>query len=116
VITIEDIRRFATAFPQVQETTHFRLQQPVFKVNGKTFAGMDKGGRSVVVCISQTEAAAIVARDSVGYEEVWRPGARSFVGLRVTFADVPAERVQELLEQAWRTRAPKRLVAAYDAG
>jgi hypothetical protein len=42
VITFEDIRRFATAFPEVEEFTHFRV--PGFKVSGKPFAGMEKGG------------------------------------------------------------------------
>ncbi len=115
MITIEDVRRFATTFPGVEETTHFRFREPVFKVNGKTFAGADQGRQSIVVCISQSEAAEIVAGEPDHYEEVWRPGARSFVGLRIELADVPAERVQELIERAWRTRAPKRLVAAYDA-
>jgi hypothetical protein len=115
VITIEDVRRCATAFPDVQETTHFRFQEPVFKVNGKTFAGADQGGQSIVVCISQQEATEIVAAEPRHYEEVWRPGARSFVGLRIALADVPAERVRELVERAWRTRASKRLAAAYDA-
>jgi hypothetical protein len=78
VITLDDIRRMATAFPDVEEFTHFRLR--------------------------------------VTYEEVWRPGAtKSFVGVRVDLAKVSEGRVQELVEHAWRNKAPKRMVAAYDA-
>jgi hypothetical protein len=50
VTTLDDIRRLATAFPEVEEFTHFR--QPAF---------------------------------------------------------------EELIERAWRNKAPKRVVAAYDA-
>jgi hypothetical protein len=33
----------------------------------------------------------------------------------VDLANVSEERVQELVERAWRNKAPKRVVAAYDA-
>jgi hypothetical protein len=73
VITFDDVRRFATAFPEVEEFTHFRFGQPVFKI----------------------------------YEYVWRPGPRkSLIGLWVDLAEVSAERVQELVEHAWRNKAP----------
>ena len=30
VITLDDVRRFSNAFPEVEEFTHFRFGQPVF--------------------------------------------------------------------------------------
>lgn len=45
---------------------------------------------------------------------MWRNG-RIFVGLRVDLAKVTKKRLQELIEHAWRTRAPKRLVAESDS-
>lgn len=115
MITLDDIRRYATAFPEVEETTHFRL--PTFKVKGKPFAGVEKGGRTAVVSVGQEEAAAAVAADPETFEEVWRKAATQiFVGLRVELARVSPERLQELVEQAWRNKAPKRVIAAYDAG
>jgi hypothetical protein len=114
VITLDDIRRFATAFPGVEEFTHFRL--PGFRVGKKPFAGVEKGGRTAVFSVSQEEAAAAVADDPAIYEEVWRTAAtKIWVGLRVDLAKVPEERVQELVERAWRNKAPKRVVAAYDS-
>jgi hypothetical protein len=108
-------RRFATAFPEVEEFTHFRFRLPGFEVRGKPFAGVEKGETTAVFAISQEEAAA-VADDTATYEEVWRTAAmKIFVGLRVDLAKVPEERVQELVEHAWRNKAPKRVVAAYDA-
>jgi hypothetical protein len=116
VITIEDIRRFATALPDVEEFTHFRFRVPGFKVAGKAFAGLEKGHRTAVFSISQEEAAKAVAEDPGTYEEVWRTAAaRSFVGVRVDLAKASNKRVQELVEHAWRNKAPRRMVAAYDA-
>ncbi|MDQ2761344.1 MAG: MmcQ/YjbR family DNA-binding protein [Actinomycetota bacterium] len=118
MITLDDVRRFSNAFPEVEEFTHFRFGQPVFKVAGKPFAGGagSKGETTAVFSVSQEEAAKAVADDPAAYEEVWRPGARkSLVGLRVDLAKVSEERVQELVEHAWRNKAPKRVVSAYDA-
>ncbi|WP_278045620.1 hypothetical protein [Micromonospora kangleipakensis] len=38
-----------------------------------------------------------------------------FVGLPVDLAEISEQRLQELVEHAWRNKAPKRLVAAHDA-
>ena len=116
MVALEAIRRFATEFPEVQESAHFRVQQPIFKVRGKVFAGVERWDVTAVFSISNEEAAAIVAEDPATYEEVWRPGAtKSFVGVRVDLARVSEERVRELIERAWRTKAPMRMLAAYDA-
>nr|WP_238362018.1 MmcQ/YjbR family DNA-binding protein [Actinopolymorpha pittospori] len=117
VITSEEIRRYATAFPEVEEDVHHVWKLPVFKVRGKVFAGMDRGGRTAVFSISQEDAAAVVAAEPAVYEEVWRNAAtRSFVGLRVDLAKVSTKHIRELIEGAWRNKAPKRLVATHDAG
>ncbi|HEY3687044.1 MAG TPA: MmcQ/YjbR family DNA-binding protein [Streptosporangiaceae bacterium] len=114
MLTPDDIRRVAIAFPEVEESLHFG--QPKFAVRAKAFAGTEKGGRTAVFSVSQEEAAAAVAAEPEVYEEVWRTAARpTWVGLRVDLAAVSRERVAELAEHAWRNRAPKRLVAAYDA-
>jgi hypothetical protein len=113
VITLDDIRHVATALPDVEEVPHFGL--PSFKVRGKPFAGVEKGGTTGVFSVSQEEAAKAVATDPATYEEVWRSAAtKIWVGLRVDLARVSRERVRELVEQAWRNKAPKRVVAAYD--
>ncbi|HWH11745.1 MAG TPA: hypothetical protein VG165_11505 [Solirubrobacteraceae bacterium] len=72
-MTLADVRRFAAAFPEVEESTHFGFGQPVFKVR------------------------------------------KRLVGVRVDLAQVSEERVRELVEHAWRNKAPKQVVAAYDA-
>ncbi|MFI7423259.1 MmcQ/YjbR family DNA-binding protein [Nonomuraea sp. NPDC049684] len=114
MITLDDLRRFATALPEVEEFTHFRL--PGFKVKGRPFAGMEKGDATAVFSVSQEEAATAVTADPAVYSEVWRTAAtKIWVGLRVDLAAVPPERIQQLVEHAWRNKAPKSVVAAYDA-
>ena len=38
--TTGDIRRWAMALPEVEETSHFHV--PVFKIRGRTFLGLGK--------------------------------------------------------------------------
>lgn len=115
MVTTDDIRGFALALPEVEEFIHFRQQVPGYKVRGKAFAGMERGETTAVFSVSLEDAAAAAAADPAVYEEVWRPGRiRSLVGVRVQLAKVSERRVQELIEQAWRNKAPKRVVAAYD--
>ncbi|MEU8299620.1 MmcQ/YjbR family DNA-binding protein [Micromonospora sp. NPDC048909] len=112
MIGLADIRGYAMALPDVVEKPHFRL--PGFRVADKLLVHLEKGDAHAIVCVGQTEAKVAAADRPDVYEEVWRNG-RIFVGLRVDLAKVTEKRVQELIEQAWRNRAPKRLVAEYDS-
>ncbi len=115
MITLATIREIALALPEVEEASHFGL--PSFKVRGKPFAGVEKGERTAVFSVSQDEAARLAADDPESREEVWRTAGpkRIFVGLRVDLSTVSSRVVRELSELAWRNKAPKRVVAAYDA-
>ncbi|WBB68305.1 MmcQ/YjbR family DNA-binding protein [Micromonospora sp. WMMD812] len=111
MIVLADIRSYAMALPDVVEQPHFRL--PGFRVADRLLAHLEKGDAHAIVCVGQAEATAAATDQPDIYEEVWRQG-RIFVGLRVDLARVSKERMQELIEHAWRNRAPKRLVAEYD--
>lgn len=113
MITLDDVRGYATALPEVTEGTHFRL--PSFKVRDKGFVVVQNGGTHAILSVDEKQAKAAVAEDARVYEEVWRDG-RIFVGVRVDLAKAPPERVRELVEEGWRNKAPKRLVAKYDKG
>ena len=112
MITLADIRGFAMALPHVVEQPHFRL--PGFRVADKLLAHLEKGDAHAIVCVGQAEAKTAAADQPDVYAEVWRNG-RIFVGLRVDLAKVTEKRMQELIEHAWRNRAPKRLIAEYDS-
>ena len=112
MITFDDMRGYAMALPEVEEKSHFRL--PGFRVADKLLAHLERGDKHAIVCVSQDEAKAASVEQPDIYQEVWRDG-RIFVGLRVDLAKITKERMQELIERAWRNRAPKRLVKQYDS-
>ncbi|HVV12407.1 hypothetical protein [Amycolatopsis sp.] len=117
MITTDDVRAFALALPEVTEFSHHRFRVPGFKVRGTTFAGLEKGETSAVFCLSAEQSAAAVAAEPAIYEEVRRPtNPPSFLGVRTDLSRISRERARELVELAWRNKAPKRVVTAYDVG
>ena len=112
MIMLADIRTYAMALPDVVEKPHFRL--PGFRVADKLLVHLEKGDAHAIVCVGQQEAETAVVDEPDIYQEVWRNG-RIFVGLRVDLTTVTKKRMRELIEHAWRNRAPKRLVAEYDS-
>ncbi|MFZ0214790.1 MAG: MmcQ/YjbR family DNA-binding protein [Candidatus Dormiibacterota bacterium] len=113
--SIDDIRRWALALPEVAETSHHLFHEPVFKVRGRSFLGIGAGGSTAVFCISEQDANEAAAADPATCEAVRRRDARrSFLGLQVQLASVPDSRIRRLVEDAWRRQAPKRLVAERD--
>lgn len=110
----DDLRRWAMRLPEVEETSHFRLRVPTWKVHGRTFLGVGQDETTAVFCISEQDANEAAAADPAACEPVRRKDARrSFLGLQVTLGHVPDERMQALVEAAWRQQAPKRLVSRH---
>lgn len=70
---------------------------------------------TAVFCVSEWAADEAAGDDSATYEAVRRRDATSsFLGLQVQLTNVAPDRVHGLVEQAWRERAPKQLIAKYD--
>lgn len=116
MITLDVFRGYATALPEVTEKPHFG--RPGFRVRDKLFASVYQDGAHphAIVHVAETEASAAVTDAPEMFEEVWRTHGqrRIFVGLRVDLLNVPGARCRELIVSAWRNRAPKRLVTAYE--
>lgn len=111
IATTSEIRAWATALPEVTEKQHFRFKVPVWQVRGKTFLGMGRDENTAVFCITEESADAAAAADSEHAAAVRRRDARrSFLGLEVQLAAVPAKRVEALVREAWASKAPKTLV------
>jgi hypothetical protein len=106
-------RTFALGLPVVTEEPHFDLGS--WRVRGKIIATLPPGGERLRIYADPEEVRALVAAQPEAYEEViWGQRAvPNMVGVVVAAAE--RDQVCELLEDAWRQRAPKRLVAAYDA-
>ena len=112
MIGLADLRAWAMALPEVVEQPHFRL--PGFRVADKLLAHLEKGDAHAILCVGRGEAEKLAADQPEVFEEVWRQHGQIFVGLRVDLATVSETQLRELVEHAWRNRAPKRLVTAYD--
>jgi hypothetical protein len=107
----ENARRAALALPEVTEEPHFDLVS--WRVRGKIFATVPPEPDRLRLFLDEVEAREL-AQANAGAFELLTWGQRvSGVTVDLAVAD-PAE-VAELLEAAWRRRAPKRLVTAYDA-
>jgi hypothetical protein len=96
--------------PEAAETPHF--EKASFRVRGNIFATLTEDGRHLQVFVDEDDTRAAVADDPSCYEELW--WGKRLSGVRVELARADPERVAELLEEAWRRKAPKGLVARRD--
>ena len=109
---LEEARRFALSLPETTEQPHF--EKSSFRVRGKIFAAVPPGGEQLHVFVDEHETRASVAEDPSAFEELW--WGKKLAGVRVHLPSLESSHlVVELLEDAWRRKAPKKVVAAYDA-
>src|SRR5437763_6968190 len=108
---LAEARTHALSLPETTEQPHFDMAS--FRVRGKIFATVPPDGDRLHVFVDADEVHASVAEDPAAYEELW--WGKKLSGLRVNLAVADVDRVAELLTEAWRRKAPKRGVAAFDA-
>ena len=111
-MTREEFRRAALAFPEAGEQETWG--HPTFRVRGKMFATLSAENDAATVKASREAQAALVGSEPGTFSVPAYVGQHGWVGIRLERVD-PEEAV-ELLDEAWRETAPKRVVAAYDAG
>jgi hypothetical protein len=111
---LETARRHAMSLPETTEQPHFEAAS--FRVRGKIFATIPPGGGRLRVLVDPNERHALVAENPSAFEDVvW--GQRVVDDwIQVKLSDADREVVCELLTEAWRRRAPKRVIAAFDSG
>jgi hypothetical protein len=109
---VDQARRFAMSLPEVTEQPHHDMSS--FRVRGKIFVTVPPDEEHLHVFVDEPGITASVAEDPTAFEPLqWGNQVR---GVRVNLAAAPADRVQELIEESWRRKAPKRLLADYDRG
>lgn len=113
---LSQARAFALSLPGTSEEPHFDMTS--FRVNGRIFATAPPDASSLHIFVDENEITATVAeRKGVAGPAAFEPllwGQRAR-GLRVLLAAAPDDRVRELLTDAWRRKASKRLAAEFDA-
>src|SRR6266702_8639231 len=105
-IDLHLVRRFALDLPGSSEEPHFGMTS--FRVRGKIFATVPPDETHLHVFVDEPEVRACVAEIPSAFEPLlwWR----KVRGVRVSLRRAPSDRVRELIEDAWRRKAPARLV------
>ena len=107
----DTVRKMALALPEAEERETWGT--PTFRVRNKIFAMFSEGGREVWLKSTHDEQRALVAMDPDTYFVPPYVGPSGWVGVVMSAAS-DRDEIRELLTEAWRLTAPKRLVAAFD--
>ncbi|MEV4171390.1 MmcQ/YjbR family DNA-binding protein [Nonomuraea sp. NPDC049709] len=112
MVTEDEVRRIALALPETAEKTMYGT--PAFYVRNKWFARVREEGDLLVLPVaSQEERDALLAAGPATFCTTPHYDGHAIVLVR--FGAVDAEEMGELLADAWRLRAPRRLAAGFDA-
>jgi hypothetical protein len=108
-VTFATVRRIALSFPGVEEGLSYGT--PGFRVRGRFLARLWEDGETLVVKCGDDE------RD---YRMKAEPGTfyltqhyRGYPTVLVHLSRVKEKDLREVMEQAWRLNAPRRLVAGF---
>jgi hypothetical protein len=111
MITADELRRVVLSLPEAEERETWG--HPTFRVRDKMFAALSDDGRLASVKATRQEQAALIAAAPDTFGVPAYVGRHGWVSVRLATVD-PTE-LAELVVEAWRQTAPRRLVATYDA-
>jgi hypothetical protein len=112
-VTFADVLALAQRFPGVEESTSYGTA--AIKVRGKLIARLRTDPDALVLRVADIgEREALLQGEPAAFFTTPHYDGYPMVLVRLDAVD-PAQ-LAELVEDAWRARAPKRLVAEYDAG
>jgi hypothetical protein len=105
--TFDDVRFLALSLPKVDESTSYGT--PAFKVAGKLLARLHQDGVSLVVKIDPDERTMRMKVDPDTFYIT--DHYLNYPWILVRIATVDPDDLRELLEDAWRLTAPRKLVS-----
>jgi len=111
-VSFDAVREIALGFPGMEEGSSYGT--PAFRVRKKLVVRLKEDAESIVVMVTMDEKEALLAADPRVYFTT--PHYDGYAAILVRLAEVEADDLRDLVEGVWRRLAPKRLVAAYDAG
>ena len=106
------IRSFAMSLPEAEERETWG--NATFRVHAKIFTMFDESERRLWIKSVLDEQQALIAMNPDAFFVPSYVGSKGWVGVVVARAE--RGEVQELITEAWRMTAPKRLVASFDEG
>ncbi len=110
-VSLATVRTLALGLPEAAEAPHHDMTS--FRVAGKIFATVPPEGDRVHVFVAEDEVAAYRVEFPDAVEELW--WGKKLSGCRVVLQKADRALVRELLTESWRRRAPKKVLAAYEA-
>jgi hypothetical protein len=111
-MTADDLRRIALGLPEVEEKLTWEVDI-TFRVRDKIFAIMGQDGEQASIKATLEVQQALVSSEPDTFSVSHYTGRFGWTTVRL--ASVEGDELRELVEDAWRRTAPKRMVAAYDA-
>ena len=112
MITADELRQLVRSLPEAEERETWG--HPTFRVHDKMFAAMSDDGQQASVKATKEEQTALISAAPETFGIPAYVGRHGWVSIQLATVD-PVE-LRELLVEAWRQTAPKRLVTAYDTG
>ncbi|MFC5884550.1 MmcQ/YjbR family DNA-binding protein [Kitasatospora sp. CM 4170] len=112
MVTFEEFLAMALALPGAEQQPTWEIE--TLRVRAKIFAMGSPEGGSVSVKASKEDQAELLAAEPEVFDYPAYVGRHGWIGVRLDRVD-PAE-LRELLTEAWRRTAPKRMVREFDAG
>jgi hypothetical protein len=107
-----DVRRVALALPETSEKLSWGT--PSFRVRNRGFARIREEGDVLAVhCAGEGEKLALISAEPDKFFTT--PHYDGYPMVLVRFAAIDLAELTELLTDAWRLRAPRRLVTQFDA-
>ena len=111
-VTLATVRRLALAFPGVEEGQSYGT--PGFRVRGKFLARLWEDGKTLVVKCGDDERDFRMKADPETF--FITDHYRGYPTVLVRLGSVTTTDLRDVLEQAWRLNAPRRLVKEYEQG
>ncbi|MCF2527259.1 MmcQ/YjbR family DNA-binding protein [Yinghuangia soli] len=111
-VTNAELRSMLLALPEAEEVMVEAWGHPTYRVRNKMFASTSEGSPTVCLKAAKETQQALLASDPATFTFPAYVGRHGWVD--VALATVDRGELAELVAEAWRLTAPKRLVKAYD--
>jgi hypothetical protein len=112
MIGADDVRRVAAGLPGASERMSYGM--PGFRVADRLFARIrDEGDVLLVWCAGLEEKQELIAAEPAKFFTT--PHYDGHPTVLVRFSAIDVAELTELMTESWRLRAPRHLVAAFDA-
>lgn len=110
-VRIPTLRAWLSALPEFEERETWG--HPTFRVRDRMFGTLDEESRSATFKAAKEEQSALLAQDPRTFSVPAYVGKHGWV--RIDLRRVDPAQCHEIVVEAWRRTAPKRVVAAWEA-